>query len=155
MSESTQTFPEIEIAEVFFCPHCGEKLFIYNEPYVGKCPHLILGYIWAPDDMFLAIRPDYGKALLQNLIDSEEYKSSLEDGDIEPIREDLQERLLEGKIDPNDHSALELAIYLPSPHRNLPSLLPEYAALFKSDGMYSGVHFVVSLSEQKEPDGGK
>ncbi len=155
MSESTQTFPVIEIAEVFFCPHCGEKLFIYDEPYIGKCPHLVLAYAWGPEDMFLAIRPDYAKVLLKNLIESDSYKDSLEDDELDPIREDLQERFHEGRIDPNDQSALDLAIYFPYPHLNFPSLLPEDSAIFKTDGMYSGVHFVVSLSEEKEPQGGK
>jgi hypothetical protein len=148
MNEPEKSLPEIEIGEVFFCPHCGEKIFVDGEPSIGKCPHLVFGYIWAPDDMFLAIRPDYGKALLKNLIESEDYQSSLEYGDLEPIREDLQERLFEGNIDPNDHSALELAIYFHSPHRNFPTLLPEHSALFKNDAMYSGVHFVITLFEQ-------
>ena len=148
MSESTQTIPEIEIGKVFFCPHCGEKLFIYNEPYFGKCPHLILAYIWAPEDMFLAVRPDYAKVLLNKLIESDSYKSSLEDDELEPLREDLQERFLAGRIDPNDQSALDLALYFPNPHLNFPSLLPEYSAIFKNDGMYSGVHFVVSCNSE-------
>jgi hypothetical protein len=141
-------FPRIEIAGELYCPHCGSRLFSWEDGVPSKCPHLVFGYGWGDPDLFLAVRASYARALVCALLESPAYHSGVLENEREPISEEDQLAICEANFSPGDRLSSLLASYCSGfIEDQFPELLSRSTIVFADDRSHSGVHIAVDLPE--------
>jgi hypothetical protein len=138
------SFPEIEIVGELFCPHCGSRLFSWEEGAISRCPHLIFAYGWNDPSMFLAVRADFAESFMAALLDSPAYRECLSEDQMEPITKQDQEAFCQADFSPEDSVSCVIADYCWNlPEKMFPALLSRSTIIFKDHRYYSGVHIAV------------
>jgi len=144
-------FAKTEIAGELYCPHCGCRLFSWEDGAISKCEHLVFAYGWGDPDMFLAVRAEYAEAFLHALLGSPAYQNCVVEDEMEPISEDNQLVFCQADFSPEDRISGLIAAYCQGFPENLfPSLLSQSTVIFTDDRLYSGVHIAVDLCERFE-----
>jgi len=136
--------PEIIIAGELFCPHCGNRLFSWEDSLISKCPHLIFAYGWNEDDMFLAVRSNFAHSFMNALLESKTYRECLIEDEMEPISKQDRETFCRADFDPDDRIAYLIASYCSNlPEKMFPSILSQSTVIFIDDRPHSGVHIAL------------
>jgi len=139
-------FPEVEVRSKLYCPHCGSKLFSWDDSYFSKCPHVIYGHFSSAcdPDFFLGVRPDFAKAFLDQLLKSYSYLELLDIDELEPLSERHQTEFINAAFSPEDPIAELVARYCQGlPERLFPSLFSRSTIIFVCNSFHSGVRIAV------------
>ena len=106
---SDTILPRVEIAGELHCPHCGCKLFSWEDAFISKCPHLVFAFAWGDPDFFLAVRDDFARAFLRALLASPAYRNGLVEGELDPISEEDQLAFCKADFSPEDNAPTVIA----------------------------------------------
>ena len=136
-------FPEVEVFDELFCPHCGVKIFTFEEGLLRRCPHLVYFYTWDEDEIrFDMVRPDFGQSFLKTLLSTTEYKVLLQFM-IGPLSDSDQEVFMRGEFSRQDSIGATVAGYcITFPENLFPELLAPETVIFYNSHYYGGSNIV-------------
>lgn len=142
------SLPEVEFTGKLFCPHCGIRLFSWDNGTISKCPHLVFAYGWNDPDIFLAARPDFARSFFTAMMTSPVYRELLAEDELDPIITEEIEVFVSGEFSPGDELSCKVASYCwDLPERLFPELLVPSTIIFKDDRYHSGIHIAVDMGD--------